>query len=249
MRTANVVLLVAVVGLLGLSWQAQRETHRRLDALAAAVAARPAEAVAPAAPLPEVVAGPAAPKRLPEPDYVIEAPDELAVEVGVRAPSTGVAHPLTEYGGTYLVRPDGTVNLGPLGAVAVAGLTQEQAAAAIRQAVTDRMPGYPRSGQTPVATVAIRSANSKRFYVVTDSPDGEQVAPFPCTGNETVMDALARSGALGTVAGKAVAVNRPVGPGCFQSLPVDWVGITQQGQTATNYQLLPGDRLYVKAGK
>jgi polysaccharide export outer membrane protein len=28
---------------------------------------------------------------------------------------------------------------------------------------------------------------------------------------------------------------------------VDWVGITMRGQTATNYQLMPGDRLYVKA--
>src|SRR5262249_19873912 len=30
-------------------------------------------------------------------------------------------------------------------------------------------------------------------------------------------------------------------------LPVDYKGIVQCGKTATNYQLLPGDRLYVKA--
>ena len=28
-------------------------------------------------------------------------------------------------------------------------------------------------------------------------------------------------------------------------MPVDWDGITQGAQTATNYQLLPGDRLYI----
>jgi hypothetical protein len=30
-----------------------------------------------------------------------------------------------------------------------------------------------------------------------------------------------------------------------QILPVDWNGITRAGNTRTNYQLLPGDRLYV----
>src|SRR5262249_12248801 len=30
-------------------------------------------------------------------------------------------------------------------------------------------------------------------------------------------------------------------------LPVDYKGIVQCGKTGTNYQLLPGDRLYVKA--
>jgi hypothetical protein len=30
-------------------------------------------------------------------------------------------------------------------------------------------------------------------------------------------------------------------------MPVDWVAITTRGRTETNYQLLPGDRLYVKA--
>ena len=32
-------------------------------------------------------------------------------------------------------------------------------------------------------------------------------------------------------------------------MPVDWVGITQHGIAATNYQLMPGDRVYVKAQK
>src|SRR5206468_5629499 len=32
-----------------------------------------------------------------------------------------------------------------------------------------------------------------------------------------------------------------------QTLPVDWCGITQRGETATNYQILPGDRIYVQS--
>ena len=35
----------------------------------------------------------------------------------------------------------------------------------------------------------------------------------------------------------------------WQILPVDWVGITQHGLTETNYQVMPGDRIYVKAQK
>ena len=30
-------------------------------------------------------------------------------------------------------------------------------------------------------------------------------------------------------------------------LPVDWLAITQSGSTRTNYQLFPGDRVYVRA--
>jgi polysaccharide export outer membrane protein len=32
-------------------------------------------------------------------------------------------------------------------------------------------------------------------------------------------------------------------------LPVDWNGIAQRGATATNYQIMPGDRVYVRAQK
>ena len=37
----------------------------------------------------------------------------------------------------------------------------------------------------------------------------------------------------------------PAECGVDQILPVDWVNVTQRGQTATNYQVLPGDRVYV----
>ena len=30
-------------------------------------------------------------------------------------------------------------------------------------------------------------------------------------------------------------------------LPIDWCGITQRGESDTNYQVMPGDRIYVKA--
>jgi polysaccharide export outer membrane protein len=32
-------------------------------------------------------------------------------------------------------------------------------------------------------------------------------------------------------------------------LPVDWLAVTQRGDVTTNYQILPGDRLYVSEDK
>src|SRR5439155_18220813 len=81
---------------------------------------------------------------------------------------------------------------------------------------------------------------------------GEQVYAFPVTGSETVFDAMANIGGLPVVASKRniwVARRTPCAGRPEQILPVDWVGITQHGITATNYQLMPGDRVYVKAQK
>ena len=32
-------------------------------------------------------------------------------------------------------------------------------------------------------------------------------------------------------------------------LPVDWIGVAQCGQSATNYQIFPGDRVYVDSSR
>jgi polysaccharide export outer membrane protein len=46
-------------------------------------------------------------------------------------------------------------------------------------------------------------------------------------------------------------VARPGANNCNgdQILPVDWVAVTQRGDITTNYQLLPGDRLFVSEDK
>jgi hypothetical protein len=48
------------------------------------------------------------------------------------------------------------------------------------------------------------------------------------------------------VSSKKIWIARPV-PNTeeMQILPVDWQGITAEGVTATNYQILPGDRIFV----
>src|SRR5262249_2206044 len=44
-----------------------------------------------------------------------------------------------------------------------------------------------------------------------------------------------------------VARPAPANQECLQVLPVDWLAIVQGGATRTNYQLFPGDRVYIKA--
>ncbi|HTU91084.1 MAG TPA: hypothetical protein VMF69_13485, partial [Gemmataceae bacterium] len=90
--------------------------------------------------------------------------------------------------------------------------------------------------------------NSKFYYVITDGGGyGQQVYPIPIRGNETVLDALANINGLPAVANKRkVWVARATRAGQPPKiLPVDWMAVTKCGQGATNYQLFPGDRVYV----
>lgn len=90
--------------------------------------------------------------------------------------------------------------------------------------------------------------NSKFYYVITDGGGyGQQVYPIPIRGNETVLDALANVNGLPAVASKRrVWVARATRAGQQPKiLPVDWQSVTKCGAGATNYQLFPGDRVYV----
>ena len=144
--------------------------------------------------------------------------------------------------GEHLVRPDGTVSLGAYGSVYVAGMTLPQIKAAIEAHLSQYL-------LDPQVSVDVFAYNSKFYYVITDfAGSGEQVVRLPVTGNETVLDAIAQVGGLSPVSSKRVWVARPAPSGCGdQILPVDWKGITRRGSPRTNYQLLPGDRVFVMA--
>ncbi len=152
----------------------------------------------------------------------------------------------------FQVRPDGTVYLGAYGTVQVAGLTTNQARLAIRSVLAKQInidAGGTRE-DTLLVLVDVAQYNSKTYYVITDGAGaGERVTEFPITGKEFVTTAIARIGGLPEEASKRniwVARRTPQ-LNEEQILPVDWVGITQWGVTSTNYQLFPGDRVYVKA--
>ena len=93
--------------------------------------------------------------------------------------------------------------------------------------------------------------NSKVYYVIFDGAGyGQQVFRLPVTGNEMVLDAISRVQGLPPVSSKRLIwLARPTSPNscCNQILPVDWNAITQGGSTATNYQIFPGDRIFVSS--
>lgn len=146
--------------------------------------------------------------------------------------------------GQHIVRPDGTVGLGSYGSVYVAGMTIAQAKAAIEAHLSKYL-------YKPEVAIDVFSYNSKHYYVITDfAGAGEQVVRLPHTGNETVLDAVSMIGGLSAVSSRKLWVARPAPSDCAggdQILPVDWCGITQKGQVKTNYQILPGDRIYILA--
>jgi len=146
--------------------------------------------------------------------------------------------------GEHLVRPDGTVSLGVFGSISLVGLTLEQAKAALEAHLAKYM-------VNPEVLVDVLAYNSKVYYIITDGGGyGEQVVRLPCTGTETVLDALSNINGLPAVASKKdiwIARPTPSGTEGEQILHVDWDAITRGAQTTTNYQIFPGDRLYVMA--
>lgn len=146
--------------------------------------------------------------------------------------------------GPHLVRPDGTVGLGVYGSVYVTGMTLDQARGQIEQHLSQHI-------YRPEVSLDVLAYNSKVYYVITDGGGaGEQVYRIPATGNETVLDAIAGINGLPTVASKGsiwIARPAPHQSAPDQVLTVDWNAIAQGAQTGTNYQVLPGDRIYVKA--
>lgn len=149
-----------------------------------------------------------------------------------------------EVAGEHLVRPDGTVSLGIYGQVYVAGLTMQDAKARLEQHLSKYM-------AQPEVYLDVLAYNSKVYYVITDGGGaGEQVLRFAVTGNETVLDAISQINGLPVVASKKniwVARPAPAGECGDQILPVDWNAIVRGGSTVTNYQVMPGDRIYVQA--
>jgi polysaccharide export outer membrane protein len=190
------------------------------------------------------------------PDYVVDPPDLLLVEVLEALPG----RPIT---GEHLVRPDGKISLGFYGEVYVAGLTLEQVKEKVvlhlRKYLADEALGLVAAaddtGKKLVAVaprdsnrvfVDVTGYNSKRYYVM-----GQVAHPgtIPVTGRETILDALNYAGGvIGDPKDSEVFLIRPAknANGKELRLPVDVNAIIQEGDVKTNYQLMPDDRVIVK---
>ncbi len=147
--------------------------------------------------------------------------------------------------GEHLVSPDGTVNLGTYGLVHVAGMTLPQ----VKEAVEAHLQEFL---DEPRVSVSVFAYNSKVYYVITQGAgQGDVVTRLPVTGNETVLDAISQINGLSPLSSKTIWIARPApsGAGCDVILPVDWNQITAGAATATNYQVFPGDRVFIAENK
>lgn len=174
----------------------------------------------------------------------------LETKVGLRSPELMVtledAESPQPVAGEHLVRPDGRVSLGIYGDVYVAGMSLSEVSLAVKEHLE------ANGIHDPKVAVDVAAYNSKIYYVITDGGGlGEAVTRLPFTGNETVLDAISQIQGLPEVSSKRIWIARPAPAGSrnAQILEVAWEDIAALGQTATNFQILPGDRIYVQADK
>lgn len=144
--------------------------------------------------------------------------------------------------GQHTVSPDGYVNLGTYGQVYVTGLTVAEA----KSTIEEHLGAYL---EDPEVAVDVWTYQSKVYYVITEGGGfGDSIARFPITGNETVLDALVQVNGLSGRSSKRIWIARP-SPGddaCVQVLPVKVDDIVAGAGIATNYQILPGDRVFIQ---
>ncbi len=165
------------------------------------------------------------------PAYVVEPGDVLLVQ------PADLDSPV-QIPGDQPVLLDGTIHLGRYGQVVVAGKTVPQ----IEQLVRSTIQAHVKDVGPIVVRIVTRL--SKVYYVL-----GEVNAPgaFPLQGRETVLDGIIAAGGLTDRASRRnIILSRPTGPNhCRIVLPVCYRDIVQIGDTTTNYQLAPGDRIFV----
>jgi len=161
-------------------------------------------------------------------------------EVSVTLARASGLQPVT---GPYLVGPDGTVNLRQYGSVYVSGMTVLESKLAIERHLCQFL-------DSPEISVDVGAYNSKTYYIITAGAGmGDNVVRVPVTGNETVLDAISQVQGLSQMSSKEIWIARPAPGefGCQQIMPVDWDAIAHGGMTSTNYQIMPGDRVFIQA--
>jgi hypothetical protein len=217
-----------------------------------------------------------APKPLPNapnemnpvalPSYVIRPADVLTVELMpqftrdkkdqlLKTEKIGLNQPIY---GPHPVHQDGTISLGIYGLVTVAGRNVTEAREEIARAIFRRLNPEAIEYKDVLYNLKVDIANYNNgfYYLITNMAGqwqmNELVERFPIVGTETVLDAVSKSstkGLPGSTSPSRIWVARP-NPGHDSPdtiLPVDWTSITQHGAMATNWQIMPGDRIYLQA--
>lgn len=170
-------------------------------------------------------------EKEPLPPFTVEPGDVLLVQpADLESPARFPAE--------QPVLQDGTILLGRYGVLSVVGRTIPEIEVLARAQI---------EAQTKDAgPIVVRPINrqSKVYYVL-----GEVNAPgaYSLQGRETVLDGILAAGGLTNRASQEkIILSRPTLPDdCRVVLPVNYEKIVQHGDTCTNYQLAPGDRIYV----
>ena len=173
------------------------------------------------------------------PQYVVEPPDELEITVRPAALELSTS--------TLVVRQDGVLDMGFHGDVYVAGLTLEETELKIAQHLDRFAAQKGLKERVQVSARLVNGGQSKQYYVLgTVTTQGK----FPVTGNETVLDAILQAGLRSnSLPEKAYLVRPHPAGGPDTILRIDWEGIKDRGDTLTNYQVFPGDRIVVPGGR
>jgi polysaccharide export outer membrane protein len=163
------------------------------------------------------------PERLLE--YRLAPPDILQITV---RPEPAVEREVT-------VRPDGRISFELIGDVPVEGKTVEE----VRAEITSLLQQYIVS---PTVTVELESSNSRRYYVF-----GEVNRPgaYPLVGRVTAVDALAQANGETRLASLNAARLVRGGSEQPQVFPLRFADITRNADASTNFELRPGDVVYV----
>ncbi len=193
--------------------------------------------------------------------YIVEPGDVLYLEAAQFDSSVRLP-------GDQPVQPDGSIELGKYGRLHVAGMTLPEIREAVQEVVTAREQ-RDRRRQTAAAgkrsrdsetndssaaereqleshEVVVRLVDwkSKVYYVM-----GEVNSPgaYPISGSENVLDALLAAGDVTSRSDRHhIILSRPTGP-CDKRivLPICYDNLVQLGDTSSNYQIMPGDRIFV----
>jgi polysaccharide export outer membrane protein len=177
-------------------------------------------------------------------DYLVKVRmlNPVGLEVNV---ALGESRVLQQIRGPHLVGPDGTISMGIYGRIFVSGLTIPEAKEAVENYLGQVL-------AKPEVSVDVAGYNSMVYYIVTDGAGlGEAVTRQPIVGKQTVLDAMGNVSGLAAVSNKcAIFLVRPTEEGkrkCDEIYHVNWDAIVRRGDARTNYQVMPGDRIYVFA--
>ncbi|QDV33764.1 polysaccharide biosynthesis/export family protein [Tautonia plasticadhaerens] len=179
--------------------------------------------------------------KVTTPPYVIEPPDEL--EVIVSPSSVDSAQRLVT------VQADGLIDLGLAGDVYVSGLTLAQAEQAVSRRLSARALQTAEEPDDPIE-VAVRLASTTRSKVYYVMGAVSSQGAVPINGGETVLQAILQAGLKANSLPEKAYLSRPRPLGHPDLvLRIDWEAIRDRGDTTTNYQIFPGDRVVVPGTK